>query len=288
MFKRSGPETVGQFARQYGVLRDVEPESIRQLVIAADLFERWAGGPVPLAELDERSVSEWLRDLSATRAPATVRSKRTLLLSLWRLAADEDLCEPPRRRVRSTRVVPRPVECWSLDEVRQIVAACRRLKRWHPCGLRRATWWELAVRIAWDTALRRGDQLRLPASAIGPDGRGVIVQHKTRRPLAIRLSPESAAMLRESLLEAPRALACPWPASGEAFAQQFRRIVRLACVRDGTWKWLRRASITDCEAQHPGAGGPQGGHAPGSRITAQHYLDPRIVWGGDPVRPRPL
>lgn len=288
MFKRSGVETVGQFARQYATFRDVEPESVRQLVIAADLFERWAGAAVPLAELDERSVSEWLRDLAGTRAPATVRSKRQLLLSLWRLAADEDLCEPPRRRVRSARVIPQPVECWTLEEVRAIVAACQQAKRWHPCGLRRAVWWELAVRVAWDTALRRGDQLRLPVSAFGPDGSGWIVQHKTRRPLAIRLGVETAELLRESLAEAPRDLVTPWPASGEAFAQQFRRLVQAAGVRPGTWKWLRRASITDCEAQQAGAGGPQGGHAPGSRVTAIHYLSQAILRGPDPVRPRAL
>jgi len=64
MFRKVQPETLGAFARDYGVLREVCPGALRQMVIAADLFERWAGGPVRLDQLDERSVSEWLRSLS--------------------------------------------------------------------------------------------------------------------------------------------------------------------------------------------------------------------------------
>ena len=76
MFRRSGPNTLGEYARTgYSLLRDVRPSTVRQYVIVADLFERWAGGPVQLDQLDERSVSEWLRDYSASRKPATVRER---------------------------------------------------------------------------------------------------------------------------------------------------------------------------------------------------------------------
>jgi len=288
MFRRSGPETLVAFARDYGLLREVSPDSVRQLVMAAELFQRWAGGPVRLDELDERSVSLWLRDLAATRAPATVRSKRVAILCLWRAAADEDLCYPPRRRVRAARVPVQPVDCWTREEVGAIATACRRLQRWHPSGLRRSVWWELAVRVAWDTALRRGDQLALRVAEIEPTSRATVVQHKTGRAQPIRLGDETMALLRRSLADAPRERVCPWEASEETFCKQFHRIVGLAGVRQGCWKWLRRASITDCEAQQAGAGGPQGGHAPGSRITALSYVNPRIVQGPEPVRPRTI
>ena len=288
MFRRVGPESLGAFARDYGLYRECCPGAVRQLVIAADLFERWAGAAVRLDQLDERSVSEWLRFLAETRAPATVRSKRVAILALWRAAADEDLCDSPTRRIRSVRVAHEPVDCWTLEEVRAICGACKRLTRSHPCGLRRADWWELAIRVAWDTALRRGDQICLRVDAVEPNGRAVIVQHKTRRQIPIRLERETLGLLRRSIAIAPRALVTPWEASEETFGRQFSRLVSLAGVRPGSWKWLRRASITDCEAQSPGAGGPQGGHAPGSRITALSYVNPRIVQGPDPVRPRAL
>jgi integrase len=288
MFQRSGPSTLGAYARDYGLFREVCPGTVRQLVIAADLFERWSGGPIDLQDLDEKSVSLWIRDLSIERAPATVRSKRNAILILWRAAADDDLCQPPRRKVRAARALSEPVDCWTVDEVRAICEACRGLQRNHPCGLRRSAWWELAVRVAWDTALRRGDQFRLEVGKVEPTGRAVIVQHKTSRPQPIRLADETLELLRRTLVTVPRGLVCPWTASIETFGDQFSRIVQRAGVREGTWKWLRRASITDCEAQKAGAGGPQGGHAPGSRITALSYVNPRIVAGPDPVRPRVL
>ena len=162
MFRRSGPETLGAYARQYGLLRDLRPETLRQYAMAADLYERWAGGPVRLDEMDEDSVSAWLRDYSATVEPNTVRSKKNQVLALWRAAADERLCEPPTRRVRSVKVPWRPPTAWDHAEVEQLLAACRGLKRWHRCGLRRSDWFDLAVRVAWDTGLRWGDLICLP------------------------------------------------------------------------------------------------------------------------------
>lgn len=288
MYCRNRPETLVAFAREYGIGREVSADAVRQLVISAELFERWAGGPVRLDELDERSVSMWLSELATARSAATVRSKRNAILCLWRAAADEDLCWPPRRRIRSARVPQEPVDCWTREEVQAIREACRGLQRWHPCGLRRSAWWELAVCVAWDTALRRGDQFRLRVASIEPAGSAWVVQHKTRRGTPVRLSEDTTRLLRSTLVDAPRDLVTPWTASHETFGSQFSRIVARAGVRSGTWKWLRRASITDCEAQKPGAGGPQGGHAPGSRITALHYVNPRIVQGPEPVRPRSL
>jgi integrase len=288
MYRRSGPTTLSAYARDYGLFRALAPESLRQLVIAADLYERWAGGPIELEDLDERSLSVWLRDLAATRAPATVRSKRVAILCLWRSAADDDLCRPPRRRILSARVPSVPVDCWTVAEVREIVAACGGLSRRHPCGLRRADWWELAVRVAWDTGLRRGDQLRLRVADFDATGRAIVVQSKTRRPQPVRLSRETLELLARTLAAAPRDLVCPWSASLETFGCQFVRLVARAGVRRGSWKWLRRASVTDCELQQAGAGGPQAGHAPGSRVTALSYVNPRIVAGPEPVRPRGL
>jgi hypothetical protein len=85
MLRRAGPATLGDYARTgYSLTRDIKPGTLRQYVIVADLVERWAGRPVRLDELDERSVSEWLRDYSATVKPHTVRGKKAMLLALRR------------------------------------------------------------------------------------------------------------------------------------------------------------------------------------------------------------
>jgi integrase len=277
MFRRDGPQTIGLYARDYGLLHDVRPNTVAQYVIAADLFERWAGGPVRLDELDERSVSAWLRDYSSKVSPSTVRSKRNQLLALWRAAAADGLCEGPTHRVRGVRVPRLPVEAWTIDEVVALLGACRGLVRRHRCGLPRSAWWDLAIRVAWDTGLRWGDQIELPVAAVSVDGAVWWSQSKTGRVVSCRLSPTTTAALAASLAACPRDLVTPWPASHNTFGDQLERIVARAGVRPGTWKWLRRSSGSYVELAAPGRGGEHLGHAPGSRIFADHYASPRII-----------
>jgi integrase len=290
--RRNPPRlTIRQFVAYYATTRELRGETIRQYAIVAERFEEWAGGPVYLDELDELALSAFLREYAASgMRPATVRSKRCSLLALWRAAADEYLCEPPARRIRTARVPWVPPTAWTLAEVRQLLATAATLPRWHPCGLRRAEWWPLAIRLAWDTGLRWGDLIALRVDAI--DGRMVIVpQSKTRRPQTGLLSASTLAALTASLERCPRAVAVPWEASHETFNAQVRRLVAKAGIRPGTWKWLRRAGACDVEIQNPGRGHAARhlGHAPGSKIAELHYIDPAVLWSGvQIVAPRDL
>lgn len=283
--------SVRQFVAVYATTREIRPETIRQYGIVADLFQRWAGGPVWLEELDELVVSAWLRDYAASGVqPATVRSKRNTFLALWRAAADDRFCEPPTRRVRTARVPWKPPTAWTLAEVRQLLQAAYGLRRCHPCGLRRREWWPLAIRVAWDTGLRWGDLVTLRVDEI--NGRVVVKpQAKTSRAKVGRLAASTRQALDESLERCPRDLVCPWPGSPETFRMQVRRLVAKAEIRPGTWKWLRRAGSCDVEIQEPGKGHAARhlGHAPGSRIAELHYLDPAVVGAGIEVpQPRDL
>jgi integrase len=255
MFRKAGAETLGQYARlDYSLTRDIKPGTLRQYVIVADLVERWAGRPVRLDELDERSVSEWLRDYSATVKPDTVRSKKNQLLALWRAAADDGLAqEPSARRVRRVRIPEKVVEAWTREEVERLLRAAATLPRRHRCGLRRAVWFDLAIRVAWDSGLRWGDLINVRVDAVRPDGT-TVVQSKTGKAITFRLSQGTLDALAATLKECPRTLVCPWPASHETFNDQVRLLVKKAGIRSGTWKWIRRGSGSDVEAQLEGAG----------------------------------
>ena len=291
MFRRNGPTTLGAYVKDYGLFHPCRVETLRQYQISVDLFERWAGGPIPLDQLDAASVSEWIRDYAASGiAPSTVRSKRSHILIMWRAAADEGLCELPTRRVRPVRVPWIAPTCWTRDEVQRLVDACSRLKRWHKCGIRRSEWWALAVRVAWDTGLRWEDQIaRLRIDQITPDGIIAMPQSKTGRVVVCRLSEATLEALRLSVSDHPRTLVTPWAASHETFSKQLKRLVRLAGIRSGTWKWVRRASATDVEIQSPRGASEHLGHTPGSMIAERSYIDPAIV-GANRLRsaPRPL
>jgi integrase len=287
MFRRSTPTTLGEFVRQtYSVTKPIRPETARQYEIAADLLERWAGRPVRLDELDERSVSEWLRDYSRNHAPSTVRAKKQAVMTLWRAAADEGLAaEPVARRVRRTTVPERPVEAWTKAEIERLSEAAATLPRKHPCGLRRSVWFDLAIRIAWDSGLRWGDQIRLPVSAVHPDGWVSVTQSKTGKVATFRLSQSTMMALHRSLEQAPRSLVMPWAGSHETFNAQVRRLVKRAGVRPGTWKWIRRASGTDVELQEEGAGHKHLGNT--RKIFEAHYADASQL-GRRPPSPREL
>lgn len=256
MFRRAGQQTLGEYARLgYSLTRDIKPGTLRQYVIVADLVERWAGRPVRLDELDERSVSEWLRDYAATVKPHTVRGKKSMLLALWRAAADDGLAqEPSARRVRRVRLPELVPTAWTKAEVEYLLATVAGLKRRHRCGLSRAAWWDLAVRCAWDSGLRWADLMALRVDAIAADGTATVQQQKTGRIATFRLSATTLEALRSTLAECPRTLVCPWPSSGETFRDQFTRIVEKAGIRAGTWKWIRRGSGTDVEMQLRGTG----------------------------------
>lgn len=278
--------TISEYVSRYALYRDVRASTVRQYALAAAALERWAGGPVQVADLTEELVSRWLADYAQTVSPATAAGKRQMLLVLWRAAADDGLAAAPSRRIRPVRQSPRPVECWSHEEVELLLDACRGLKRRHRCGLPRSEWWDLAIRLAWDTGLRWADQMSLPA-ADAAAGRFVVVQNKTRRPVTCELSASTMAALDQSLAACPRQLATPWPASQESFLQQFRLIVARAAVRPGTWRFLRRGSATDVELQARGDATAHLGHAPGSRVADRHYLSQRLL-AASRARPRPL
>ena len=256
MFRRSGPDTLGRYAREgYSLLRDVKASTLRQYRIASDAFERWAGGPIPLDQLDEKSLSAFLRDYAADHAADTVRSKRNQIMALWRAAADDGLADDPvGRRVRRCSVPEPVVEAWTRAEVEQLLATAATLKRRHMCGLRRSEWWTLAVRVAWDSGLRWADQVAIPVSAVRPDGWVTVRQGKTGKVSTFQFSPSTMAALRESLDRCPRSLVIPWPASGETFRDQVTRLVARAGIRAGTWKWIRRGSGSDVELQERGTG----------------------------------
>jgi integrase len=256
MFRLEGPQTLAAYvADGYGLIRDVKPSTIYQYKIAADLFERWAGHPIRLEEIDEKSLSGFLRDYAASHAPDTVRAKRNSLLAVWRGAADDGLCdEPIGRRVRRCSVPESVVEAWTKDEIEQLLEAAAKLPRRHKCGLKRSEWWPLAIRVAWDSGLRWADQVEIPVSAVRPDGLVSVRQNKTGKVSTFQFSKSTMEALRASLERCPRSLVIPWPSSGETFRDQVTTLVKKAGLRAGTWKWIRRGSGSDVELQQRGAG----------------------------------
>jgi integrase len=146
-------------------------------------------------------------------------------------------------------------------------------------------WFDLAIRVAWDSGLRWGDLIALPVAAVRPDGWTSVTQSKTGKVATFRLSASTMEALKATLETAPRDLICPWPSSHETFTTQVRNLVRRAGIRPGTWKWIRRASGTDVELQAEGAGHLHLGNT--RRIFEAHYADASQI-ARRPPAPREL
>lgn len=280
MIRNTEPQTLSDYIAAYALAHPLENESVRQYEIAVRLFDRWAGHPVRLDELDAPLVSRFVADYGQTVAPQTARSKRRMIVSLWRAAVDDGLCDPVAlmRRVRPVRVAWKPPVAWTREEVQRLINACATIPRWHRCGLRRSEWWALAIRVAYDSGLRWEDQMfRLRVDQITDEGFIAWPQHKTGRVVVCQLSEPTLTALHQSLARCPRELATPWLGSHETFSDQVRTLVRRAGIRAGTWKWIRRTGATDCEIQEPGSAGRHLGHAPGSKLAYLSYVDPAQV-----------
>jgi integrase len=292
MIRQTTPQTLADYIATYALTHPLDAESVRQYEIAVRLFDRWAGHHVRLDELDATLVSQFIAEYGKTVAPQTARSKRRQLVSLWRSAVDDGLCDPVAlmRRVRPVRVPWKAPVAWTREEIERLLVACRSMPRWHRCGLRRSEWWALAIRVSYDSGLRWEDQVkRLRVDQISEDGIVAWGQNKTGRVVVCQLAPDTMDALRASLVRCPRELATPWIGSHETFSDQMRLLVAKAGIRTGTWKWIRRTGATDCEIQEPGSAPRHLGHAPGSKIAYASYVDPaQVAAARRGVSPRPL
>lgn len=270
-------------SQRYFRARTLGEGSEAQYVQAARTFSRWLCRPAMLADFTDDLVNDFLRSLARVHAPSYVRSRRTYLLAIWRFAAEDDLVPPPRR-IRRVGVPQRFPIAWERSEVERLLFASKLLIGSYPklrCG--RAAWWSLAIRVAWDSGLRRCDQTAVERQAVR-DGWLFAVQRKTEKAIPPRpLAPSTLAEL-DVALPANRRLLCPWPYSEDHFCGEFRKIVEYSGLV-GTWHKLRRSSGTAVEAEHPGFGAAHLGDT--DAVFRRHYLDPRIA-GVRVPGPRPL
>ena len=224
-------------------------------------------------------------------SPYTVRSYRSDILSIWNAAADEDrVGYPVLRRIRNPKCPELAIECYTVEEVRKLIAAAAKMRGGYPNGVAKRVYWTAAIMIAWDTGLRRGDLWNLRTSAIRKDGTAKVVQHKTGQVVTVRLRESSF----RSLMPFTSDQALNWPLDASYFGRHFQILVRSAGVNRGSFKWLRRSSGSYVEIQLPGSGHRQLGHK-SPQIFDKHYdgklgghtgpLPPDL---GEPAPPQPL
>ena len=135
----------------YLLERELKPSTILQYGIDIGHYSRWLGRSATLGDLQPDTVSAWLTDFHEGRNAISVNKARRSILVLWHHAYDNRVIEQDTRAVRRFRQrLPIP-EAWTADELTRLVDACYSLTGFYKTGIRRATTWELLIRLAYDT-----------------------------------------------------------------------------------------------------------------------------------------
>lgn len=256
---------LADFVGQYLLSRRVSPTYAERILRRAEALAVRSGHSKVAEALSEPVVNCFLSSLDVSAV--TVGSYRSDILTLWRAAADRDLAPYPNaRRIVRVAAPALIVDCYLLEEARALLAAAAELAGDYAGGLSKRLYWTAAIRLAWDSGLRRGDVWAVRRSLVRPDGLLRIVQHKTGQVAQSRLRPATVAALDAIGRELPLA----WPLDPSFFGRHFKRLVKAAGVNRGSFKWLRRASGSYVEAQQSGAGHKHLGHAT-PQIFSRHY-----------------
>ena len=254
-----------EFAARYFACRAVSRFYREKVTRRAALLEAHAGGGTITEVLTEPRVNAFLASL--TGSPYTIKSYRADILALWHGAADVDLVPyPVCRRIFRPALPALLIDCYSDDEARLILAAAERTGGRYRNGVLRREYWSAVIRLAWDSGLRRGDVWQFRRDHLRSDGVLRVVQRKTNQAVSVRLHGSTVAALDRIERDKP----CEWPLDPSYFGRHFKRLVRMAGVNRGTFKFLRRSSGSYVELSRPGCGAKHLGHADG-RVFSRYY-----------------
>lgn len=276
--------TIRDFLRDvYQIERQLSESTIVHHEYSVRCFERFLGREPVLTDLDETTINKWIAHMQERGlAPASVKTHRCDSLSWWNCAFDQEppLVEraPRPRKIRVVKLGRRVPVAWRPDEILRLVETADRLRGVIgalECAKR--FYWGALFRAVWDTALRRCDLGRIVYRDIQQraDGTGLLIiqQSKTGDDVIVQFSADTMqAIERLMRMSAPRELVFPLWGRKEAFYKALKDIVIQSDVRQGSYKWFRRASITARERIAPGLGQLAAGHSTPD-MAKRHYID---------------
>jgi integrase len=242
----------------------------KQLGYSVVIYSTWLKTPATVEDLTREKVNTYVDWLRNKYAPDTARTQRGNLLCLWRYAVEHNLTTASPIGIRRLRMPQRRPIAWTPREVSALADAAGRVSgRFRGTTIRRGPNLRAFILTAWDTGYRLGDLLILAPSKLYTTTVS-IVQHKTQVE-AVREISEATWLSVASTVGDDPARDLIWPACRSTYQDWIRRLLKIAPVRPGSIKWIRRGVATAAEAASPGAGTRALGHTRSD--TAVWYLD---------------
>lgn len=221
--------------------------------------------------VSNESLNAYIQRRATERKPGTVRSERSIMLSVWRWAHDQGLIEVSPRGIAKIKGRRAPTKAWTPEQMQQLLAGCRKVDAVTLRGgarlgeLLRA--WAL---LGYESGSRFGDLWRFTGENI--DGDAISwVQSKTGDPIVRLLSPGCLAACRRMLERSPDGRILGWACRKRQAMRLFSEHLK-RCGLPGSSKWLRRSGATHIEIAEPGKAKLHLGHrTPG--LAESNYLD---------------
>lgn len=261
---------------KYTSENDLSAEYQKQLRYTLRQFQAWAGRTLSIGDLTDDLINRYLIFLQdQKKRPATIKSQRGNLLTLWRSAWDARLTETKPERVRAIKVPRDLPEAWRENQMVCLLTAASTMRgRFRYWRIERAKFWRAFIMVTWDSGLRLGDVWSLGREQIGSDGSLVVTQSKTLWPLLCHLRPETIAAIDATFPPVREQIFGSVLCKRQAI-EYFAEIAKHAGLVGGTRK-IRKTGASHVEAETPGSAMQYLGHrTPG--LAHRHYIDPRIA-----------
>lgn len=279
---------LSKVVEEYRAFRQISDRTHRDYRLAVGGFERWATKPLDLDELHHTTLNRYLLHLTEDgKSLFTVAGRRTKILVVWRAGCELGLSDnwPDERRIRRIKPPEPNPECWSVEDVRAILAYCESHMRFRlrsvdvPAG----DYVGALIGFLHDSGMRIGDAVSMEFDWVL---RGVFSwrQSKTSHWHVAKLSEGTLEAIRRIRTDGRRLI---WPRRRSDSGALYR-LIRLAVAGaglSGTSRYIRRGGATDVYLS--GADPARYcGHVPGSRVAIRWYVrkDAQIA----PVSPTEL
>ena len=217
--------------------------------------------------------------------PKTLQNMRAGILAIWNHAIESDICEQYRKSKIRPIAVPRPVPvAWTEEELSRLLAASANLSGCFRSGINRQLYYDAAIRVAYDTGLRRGDLWRLSVSDVNDRGIVNTIQGKTREGHTCVLRQRtmdsffglSRHIHRLKLPHHKTPLLWTKASQAELYAGWGTLRDQAKVDKHGSFQMLRRTGATQVERNSPGAASRFLGHRT-EGLAKRHYIDPSQI-----------
>jgi integrase len=255
-------------------------ESLKRTVKRARQF-----GLLDTSQLIPEKANEFL-----TRLPlaAVTRSNiRRELLTLWRFAFENSYTDIPPLRVCRIKATPPPPRAWSLDTLRQLLAAAEQDTRAVSQRIPGLLWRDVLpcwIVIGYDTGLRLSDLLRLHESNV-VNGCVICTAQKTGKFTVRAISLPGQELAAQLLGKSPDGTLFRWALPRRRVLLKWKEFLAEQGVI-GSSRWLRRSAATYVEIKQKGEAQRFLGHS-NAALATRHYLDQTLTMD-IPESPPPL